>query len=95
VSAADAADDEDLQSALFTCYELHYQGWDEVDEGWEWNPSLLALRARLEETFESGLRDLVGEREPVAAAHRVVGPRGAGGRRRPCAGCDGIGIPSA
>jgi hypothetical protein len=68
VSAAEAADDEDLQSALFICYELHYQGWDEVDEAWEWNPSLLALRARLEERFESLLRDLVPEHEPVAAA---------------------------
>ena len=66
--APEAADDEDLQCALFVCYELHYQGWDDVDESWEWNPSLLALRARLEERFEAGLRDLVPEREPVAAA---------------------------
>jgi hypothetical protein len=65
---AEATDDEDRQLALFVCYELHYQGWDEVDEAWEWNPSLLALRASLEERFEKDLRDLVPAHEPVTAA---------------------------
>ena len=40
--------DEDLQLALYLCYELHYRGLPGVDEGWEWEPSLLALRAGLE-----------------------------------------------
>src|SRR5918992_12830 len=39
-----ALTDEDLQLALHVCYELHYQGFDEVDDRWEWHPSLLALR---------------------------------------------------
>jgi hypothetical protein len=52
--------DEDLQLALYCCYELHYRGFAGVDEGWEWQPSLLALRAELESRFEAGLRDLVG-----------------------------------
>ena len=38
--------DEDLQLALYCCYELHYRGFEGVDDRWEWEPSLLALRAR-------------------------------------------------
>ncbi|MEV4617496.1 iron-containing redox enzyme family protein [Asanoa sp. NPDC049573] len=68
VPAAEATDDEDLQLALFICYELHYRGWHQVDPAWEWDPSLLALRAGLEQRFETGLRDLVDEHEPVAVA---------------------------
>jgi len=61
--------DEDLQLALYCCYELHYGGLPGVDERWEWNPSLLALRAKLEEVFERALRDAVGDPgESVAAA---------------------------
>ncbi|GGS52907.1 hypothetical protein GCM10010156_09550 [Planobispora rosea] len=52
-------DDEDLQLALFTCYELHYHGFAQVDDGWEWNPSLLELRALLERRFEHGLAAVV------------------------------------
>jgi hypothetical protein len=48
--------DEDHQLALFLCYELHYRGLPGVDERWEWEPSLLALRAELEQRFESDLR---------------------------------------
>ena len=52
--------DEDLQLALYCCYELHYRGLPGVDERWEWSPSLLALRAALEARFEAALRDEVG-----------------------------------
>ncbi|MEU4567795.1 iron-containing redox enzyme family protein [Micromonospora sp. NPDC023956] len=58
--AVDPLTDEDLQLSLFLCYELHYRGWAGVDEEWEWQPSLLALRARLERRFEAALRRLVG-----------------------------------
>jgi hypothetical protein len=47
--------DEDLQLALYVLYELHYRGFDGVDEAWEWEPSLLALRMVLEGIFEGGL----------------------------------------
>jgi len=46
---------EDLQLALHLCYGLHYDGFDGVDDGWEWEPSLLALRAKLEQRFLLGL----------------------------------------
>ncbi|MEU6072816.1 iron-containing redox enzyme family protein [Micromonospora sp. NPDC047074] len=52
--------DEDLQILLFTCYELHYRGWDGVDDRWEWEPSLLVLRGAAEARFERALRHLVG-----------------------------------
>ena len=52
--------DEDLQLALYCCYELHYRGLPGVDERWEWSPSLLALRAALEQRFERAVRDAVG-----------------------------------
>lgn len=57
--------DEDLQLALYVCYELHYRGFDGVDPEWEWEPSLLRLRRRLERAFEDALLETVGP--PVGA----------------------------
>ena len=56
----DAVETEDLHLALYCCYELHYGGLPGVDQMWEWNPSLLALRGRLEARFEDYLRGRVG-----------------------------------
>ncbi|WP_210491866.1 iron-containing redox enzyme family protein [Patulibacter sp. SYSU D01012] len=58
-SPEDPFGDEDLQLALYVLYELHYRGFDGVDDDWEWSPALLGLRARLEAVFEAGLRRLV------------------------------------
>ncbi|MFI7675719.1 iron-containing redox enzyme family protein [Actinophytocola sp. NPDC049390] len=49
----------DLAVALHTCYELHYQGFRDVDPDWEWSPSLLAFRRELERVFEAALRAAV------------------------------------
>ncbi|MEU4834840.1 iron-containing redox enzyme family protein [Streptosporangium sp. NPDC023615] len=57
--AGPALTDEDVQLALFVCYELHYQGFRGVDERWEWNPSLLEVREILETRFEEGLAQAV------------------------------------
>lgn len=54
-----AVEDDDLHLALYACYELHYTGVRGVDERWEWEPSLLAFRGLLEETFEAALRRIV------------------------------------
>ncbi|UBU17620.1 iron-containing redox enzyme family protein [Nonomuraea gerenzanensis] len=51
----DVLTDGDFQLALFACYELHYQGFDDVDDRWEWQPALLATRAELERRFEEAL----------------------------------------
>src|SRR3954451_15574702 len=55
---------EDLQLALYCCYELHYRGFEGVDDRWEWEPSLLALRAELERRFERELHERVGPPGP-------------------------------
>ena len=57
--------DEDLQLTLFICYELHYRGWDGVDDDWEWDPGLLRLRAAAERRFEDALRAVVPYRGRV------------------------------
>jgi Iron-containing redox enzyme len=56
IPAAQPDGAEDLQLALYLCYELHYRGLPGVDERWEWEPSLLALRSGLERRFEDELR---------------------------------------
>ena len=58
-AAADPLADDDLQLALYLCYELHYRGLDGVDERWEWEPSLLAVRRDLEARFEVALEEAV------------------------------------
>src|SRR5437588_1462608 len=65
---SDPLSDEDLQLGLYLCYELHYRGLPGVDERWEWEPSLLALRGTLERSFERALEDEVplGERSVPA-----------------------------
>src|SRR3954447_8049427 len=62
--AADPLGDEDLQLTLHIGYELHYRGYDDVDDGWEWQPSRLALHQAAERRFETALRRLV----PMPAA---------------------------
>ncbi|WP_067608496.1 iron-containing redox enzyme family protein [Nocardiopsis listeri] len=47
---------DDLQLALYCCYELHYRGFDGVDDDREWDPALLAVRAELERVFLDALR---------------------------------------
>jgi hypothetical protein len=69
IDVADPLADDDLQLALYCCYELHYRGIDGVDERWEWDPGLLAVRARLEDAFERALQDaLAGWTPPPATA---------------------------
>jgi hypothetical protein len=50
---------EDLPLSLAILYELHYRSFDEVDDRWEWEPGLLALRARLERRMHRALADEV------------------------------------
>jgi hypothetical protein len=68
VAVADPLGDDDLQLSLYLLYELHYRSFDGVDADWEWQPSLIALRAVLEREFERALRAAVGT---VAASDDV------------------------
>ncbi|WP_221356085.1 iron-containing redox enzyme family protein [Streptomyces beigongshangae] len=47
---------DDLQLALYLCYELHYRGFAGVGDDREWDPELLRLRAALEKPFLAVLR---------------------------------------
>ncbi|QIP74267.1 iron-containing redox enzyme family protein [Streptomyces sp. VN1] len=47
---------DDLQLALYQCYELHYRGFAGVRPALEWDPALLGFRAALEERFLAALR---------------------------------------
>ena len=67
----DPLSDEDLQLALYLCYELHYRGLPGVDDGWEWAPSLLALRRELERAFERALLDAVPRTTDSARADEI------------------------
>jgi len=62
---------DDFQLALYLCYELHYRSFAGVDGRWEWEPSMLAFRRDLEDSFERGVRDLVpdpGHSDDIAAS---------------------------
>ncbi|MFJ4621739.1 iron-containing redox enzyme family protein [Streptomyces sp. NPDC088812] len=47
---------DDLQLALYLCYELHYRGFAGVGADLEWDPALLGVRAALERRFLAALR---------------------------------------
>jgi len=61
----DPLGDDDLQLALYLCFELHYRGFEDVDPAWEWEPELLAIRAALERAFLSALEASLAPTEPV------------------------------
>ena len=61
----DPLGDDDFHLALYVLYELHYRGFDEVHDGWEWDPARLAFRARLERHFEARVREAV----PIEPIH--------------------------
>lgn len=59
----------DLQLALYVCYELHYRGFAGVDPEWEWDATLLELRARLERAFLDSVREDIGKIPPDTTAN--------------------------
>ncbi|QCX27843.1 iron-containing redox enzyme family protein [Nocardioides jishulii] len=71
VTSHDPLLDLDFQLALWTLYELHYSGFDDADDAWEWDPTLLTFRASLEKPFEEALRTLSA---PLVPATLSVAP---------------------
>jgi len=61
----DPVGDDDLQLALYLCFELHYRGFDGIDPAWEWAPRLLAIRGALERAFLGALEAALPPAEPV------------------------------
>jgi hypothetical protein len=70
----DLITDDDIQISLFMFYELHYLGFDDVDDALEWNPELLRARARIEARLEEQLRSAVSVTEhPLPTVDGVAG----------------------
>jgi hypothetical protein len=67
----DPVADDDLQVALWICYELHYRGFADVADRWEWQPELIAFRGGLETQLLDALRRDV----PVPAGTAPVAER--------------------
>ncbi|MCX5528141.1 iron-containing redox enzyme family protein [Streptomyces bobili] len=67
---------DDLQLALYVCYEPHYRGFAGVSPDVEWDPGLLRLRAALEQRFLTALRADTPVRDSVeeALAELLVEP---------------------
>ena len=66
---------DDLQLALWTCYELHYRGFADSDPTWEWQPELIAVRRELERQLLDALRhdiDVPASGQPVATRLREL-----------------------
>ena len=59
-----ADDDEDLHITLWALHEMHYRGFEDVDDDREWQPELIELRRSLERSFEQTLRERAPERSP-------------------------------
>ncbi|MBC9718956.1 iron-containing redox enzyme family protein [Streptomyces sp. TRM66268-LWL] len=69
---------DDLHLALYVLYELHYQGFADVDEDHEWDPDLLRVRRLLEERFLHALRKDAAPRQDAdrTIADLLVEPAG-------------------
>jgi hypothetical protein len=63
-SPAGRLTDDDLQLALYLCYELHYAGLEGIDDRLEWSPRVLAFRSALEAELEQAIRALVPPAPP-------------------------------
>jgi hypothetical protein len=61
----DPLGDDDLQLALYLCFELHYRSFPTIDPAWEWDPTLLATRAVLEKAFFDALEAELVPSDPV------------------------------
>jgi hypothetical protein len=72
--AGPVREDDDLQLALWCCYELHYRGFDDVDEGWEWHPAIVGFRGSLERQWLIELRGAAGgvSEDPAAGVPRAL-----------------------
>ena len=67
VAADDPLSGDDQHLALYLLYELHYRGLPGVDDGWEWDPSLLQLRHALTARFEAAMFEQIGEPSDTVA----------------------------
>jgi hypothetical protein len=64
--------DDDLQLALYCCYEPHFTALPEAVIDLEWDLDVLAFRHELEWVFEVGLRDVVGAVRSTADVRAAI-----------------------
>ena len=57
LQAVEPDDADDAHISLWSLYELHYRGFEDVDDEREWDPDLLRVRRTLEDDFERRLRE--------------------------------------
>jgi hypothetical protein len=75
LSIGEPHDEDDLQLALYACYELHYRGWAGVDAAWEHDQDLMGVRRGLERAFIASVRDVVRPPVPLTPADAVAALR--------------------
>jgi hypothetical protein len=73
VSTAPGATGDDAALALWVLHELHYRGFAGIDDGLEWDPQLLAVRAVLERDLEGRLRSRFTAPEGLSFVEDALG----------------------
>jgi hypothetical protein len=58
ITDASMLSEDDRHITLWSLYELHYGGFEDVDDRWEWECAALSVRQVLEAELESRLREL-------------------------------------
>jgi hypothetical protein len=75
LSTGSVLGDRDLQLALWMAYELFYRGFDDIDDGREWDADVLHLRTVIEGRFEDELRGATSECLTAAPREGSIGDR--------------------
>jgi len=71
--ADDPLGDDDLQLALWILFELHYRGFAEAGDEWEWEPAAIGLRRALEQGVLDALRrDVIVRSGPGGVPERLA-----------------------
>src|SRR4051794_14002214 len=55
-ATVDLLGDDDFHLTLWCLYELHYRGFEDVDDARQWDPELIRVRRAMERLFEDELR---------------------------------------
>jgi hypothetical protein len=80
LSGLDPLTDDDLHTALWCCYQLHFGGFADVDDRMEWDGPTLGFRADLEAAFETALWEehqaSSVPRDPVTALRVIAAQAG-------------------
>lgn len=80
LAGLDPLTDDDLHTALWCCYQLHFGGFADVDDRMEWDGPTLGFRAELEAAFEGALwaehRAASVPQDPITALRVIAAQAG-------------------